>query len=305
MSVAPASQETLAPAVWRGRRAAHAARADRLVGARRERSRRGESDPVEDFLFTYYPFRLAALRRWTPGAGVALAEADELVDGRRFLRGADGFVRAALPDPAQAARLAFSLKLCRAVATRAPFLGCFGLHEWAMVYGLDPREVRHTALPLRIPPEAITRAVDEIGLRCTHIDAYRFFTVDATPRNALVPTRASQPDLEQPGCLHASMDLYKYAMWFQPFVGSDLVADCFEVARAARELDMRASPYDVAEYGLTPIQVETPRGRRAYAEAQRALMSRTAPLRERLLEALTRLDRAAPANVLTHSRAAR
>ena len=101
------------------------------------------------------------------------------------------------------------------------------------------------------------------------------------------------------------MDLYKYAMWFQPFVGSDLVADCFEVARAARELDMRASPYDVAEYGLTPIQVETPRGRRAYAEAQRALMSRTAPLRERLLEALTRLDRAAPANVLTHSRAAR
>ena len=63
------------------------------------------------------------------------------------------------------------------------------------------------------------------------------------------PTRATQPDLEQPGCLHAAMDLYKYAMWFQQFVGSDLVADCFEVARKARELDMRAAPYDLADLG--------------------------------------------------------
>ncbi|MGA0029652.1 MAG: 3-methyladenine DNA glycosylase, partial [Opitutales bacterium] len=87
MSVVAASQPVLGGAEWRALRAAHEARADRLVDARRARARKGVPDPVEDFLFTYYPFRLAALRRWTPGAGVALAEADELADGRRFLRG--------------------------------------------------------------------------------------------------------------------------------------------------------------------------------------------------------------------------
>ena len=50
---------------------------------------------------------------------MALAEADELVDNRRFLRGSDGLVRVALPDAAQSGRLDFSLRLCRAVATRA------------------------------------------------------------------------------------------------------------------------------------------------------------------------------------------
>ena len=92
------------------------------------------------------------------------------------------------------------------------------------------------------------------------------------------------------------MDLYKYAMWFQPFVGSDLIADCFDVARSARELDMRASPYDVSAYGLEPIRVETVEGRRAYADAQRALMTRTAPLRDRLRTSLTALT-AVPANM--------
>ena len=92
--------------------------------------------------------------------------------------------------------------------------------------------------------------MDDIGLRCTHIDAYRFFTPAAVPLNAHEPTRATQHEWEQPGCLHANMDLYKYAMWFQPFTSSDLVADCFALARQARELDMRAAPYDLVDLGL-------------------------------------------------------
>ena len=82
------------------------------------------------------------------------------------------------------------------------------------------------------------------------------------------------------------MDLYKYASWFAPLVGSDLVTDCFENAAAARELDMRASPYDVSSYGLEAVRVETAEGRREYVELQRAVIERTAPLRDRLLARL-------------------
>ncbi len=95
--------------------------------------------------------------------------------------------------------------------------------------------------------------------------------------------------MEQPGCLHASMDLYKYAFWFSPFISSELVMDCFENAARARELDMRASPYDMTAFGLEPIRVETPEGRREYAAQQRRLMAATAPLRTRLAAALSEL----------------
>jgi hypothetical protein len=167
--------------------------------------------------------------------------------------------------------------------------GCFGLHEWAMVYGLTQGEVRHEDLPLRVSPGTIAATVDEIGLRCTHIDAYRFFTPPAVPLNGLEPTRATQPDLEQPGCLHASMDLYKYAFWFSPFVSSELVTDCFELARTARQVDMAASPYDCGDLGLDPIRVESAEGRQHYAAAQKELMDQSAPLRARLEAVLVEL----------------
>lgn len=173
-------------------------------------------------------------------------------------------------------------------------VNCFGLHEWAMVYRLDPHQVRHAGQPLRLSPAAIADAVEEVGLRCTHIDAFRFFTEQAKPRNAHLPTRATQPDLEQPGCLHAGMDLYKYAMWFQPYVGSTLVADCFAAARLARVLDMAASPYDLRAFGLEPIPVETAQGRREYVEQQRKLMQQVEPLRTRLVESLRTLRAGLP-----------
>ena len=114
-----------------------------------------------------------------------------------------------------------------------------------MVYGLAPDEVRHAAWPLRLTPAEVVDVVDDLGLRCTHVDAYRFFTPAARPLNSLRPTRQTQGDLEQRGCLHATMDLYKWATKLSPFVGSDLVADCFALARDARLLDMRAAPYDL------------------------------------------------------------
>ena len=287
MSVEPASQVVLGPAEWRARRAAHEARADRLVEARRARAQKGERDPVEDFLFTYYPFRFSAVRRWTPGAGVALAEADELVVDRRFRRGSDGLVRVALPDEAQAGRLDFSLKLCRAVATRAAFHGCFGLHEWAMVYG-QAEQRRHGAWPLRLGAEGTDAVVRSMPVRCTHYDAFRFFTPGARPLNKLAPTLAARVDNEQPGCVHVTMDLFKWAMKAQPWVSAELAADAFELAHVARTVDMRASPYDFSAIGLKPIAIETAEGRSEYETEQRRLSALAEPVRARLIAELER-----------------
>jgi hypothetical protein len=287
LSVEPASQVVLDPAEWRARRSAHEARADRLVEARRERAQKGERDPVEDFLFTYYPFRFAAVRRWTPGAGVALAEADELVVDRRFLRGSDGLVRVALPDAAQAGRLDFSLRLCRAVATRAAFHGCFGLHEWAMVYG-QAEQRRHGAWPLRLGAEGTDAVVRSMPVRCTHYDAFRFFTPGARPLNKLAPTLDGRVDNEQPGCVHVTMDLFKWAMKAQPWVSADLAADAFELAHVARTVDMRASPYDFSAIGLKPIAIETAEGRGEYEAEQRRLSALAEPIRARLIAELER-----------------
>ena len=287
MSVEPASQVVLGPAEWRARRAAHEARADRLVDARRVRAQKGERDPVEDFLFTYYPFRFAAVRRWTPGAGIALAEADELVADRRFLRGADGFVRVALPDAAQTGRLDFSLRLCRAVATRAAFHGCFGLHEWAMVYG-QAEQRRHGSWPLRLGAEGTDAVVRSMPVRCTHYDAFRFFTPGARPLNKIAPTLEARVDNEQPGCVHVTMDLFKWAMKAQPWVSAELAADAFELAHVARTVDMRASPYDFSAIGLKPITIETPEGRSEYEAEQRRLSALAEPVRARLIAELER-----------------
>ena len=123
-------------------------------------------------------------------------------------------------------------------------------------------------------------------LRCTHYDAFRFFTPDAVPRNATELTRDQQVHSEQPGCLHAGMDLYKWAYKLLPLTDSELTVRCLRHASAARELDMRASPYDFVALGLDPVRVETPDGRAEYAAAQRAFAAEAAGLRGRLLDSL-------------------
>ena len=70
------------------------------------------------------------------------------------------------------------------------------------------------------------------------------------------------------------MDLYKHAYRLTPLVPSELVADCFELAREIRVLDMRASPYDLSDLGYSPVRVETVEGKQEYAEAQRTFAAR-------------------------------
>ncbi len=300
--------EGLLPApVWTELSTRHADRADGLTAEHRSRSARGERHAVEDFLFTYYNTRPSLLRRWHPGTGVVLAPTDDgpapHAGWRWYRTEPDGSVSldvaAFLTDRGDTVR--FSHRLLTATAARPAFTGCFGLHEWAMAYRQD--EHRHP-LPLRLGRAGTDAVVEGHQIRCTHFDAFRFFAPSAAPLNRMQLTRNSQPDMEQPGCLHASMDCHKWAMKLGPAVSGDLALDCFALAREMRTLDMQASPYDLTSYGLTPIPIETPDGKAAYVERQRALTGRAVQLRGRLIEAclsLLRIEAGSRHGVRQHS----
>lgn len=204
-----ADRVTLPKAVWRARERAHVERADALTADHRERAARGEKHPVWDFLFTYYSYAPSQLRRWHPGPGVELegAAGDARASWRWYVPGEQpGSLtvdRAAL-EAEKAPLLRGVERILRSTAARPGRFGCFGLHEWAMVYRQE--EHRHP-VPLRLGQEATDAVVESHELRCTHIDAFRFFTPDAVPLNRYTPTRETQPELEQPGCLHAGMDV--------------------------------------------------------------------------------------------------
>ncbi len=271
---------------WLARRARHEDRLRPLVGPHVERQSRQQKHPVYDFLFEYYGFRPSWLMRWSPGLDVALAgEAarDYLkhpdygeVDGGVALN-AERLPRHRLP----AAR--WVLQLLETTAERLPRFGCFGLHEWAMVYRIP--EARHRQIALRMSPAELAAFVESQTVVCSHYDAFRFFTPAARPLNRLQPELATRMELEQCGCLHANMDLFKWAIRFYPWLGSDLVAEAFLLAVELREVDMRASPYDVRALGFAPIPVETPEGQAEYVSLQQELSKKAQPIRSRLVDA--------------------
>lgn len=241
----------------------HRARLAPYVEPHLARRHTGQKHPVHDFLFQYYSFRPAQLMQWrAPGP---------LEEKKRPVAEA-------------------ILRLLRATAGREGNFGCFGLHEWAMVYR-DP-ETRHPQ-PLRLGNEQTDAVVDSHRIGCSHWDAVRFFTPAALPLNTLRPSKDDREAFEQPGCLHGTMDLYKHAYRLAEVVGSDLIADAFELAWDVRIMDMRAAPYDMTGVTLdpsgiawTPIRVETADGKREYAERQRQFAERAAPIRARLIQAL-------------------
>jgi hypothetical protein len=271
---------------WRPLEASHHARVDALTAAHLNRQDDARKHPVEDFLFTYYMHRPTQLRRWHPGPGVVLEGAGERA-GWKFYRYADGASAIDLEAflAAQAEMVRFVRDLLSETAARPAHLGCFGLHEWAMVYRQTPEERRHTDWPLRLGQAGTDAVVESHQIRCSHFDAFRFFTDSARPLNSLAPQRDSQVAMEQPGCLHANMDLYKWAYKLSPAVRSDLTADCFDLAREVRELDMRAAPYDLRPLGYGPVQIETPEGKATYVAAQRDFGARAQVLRRILTDA--------------------
>lgn len=280
------AEKVLSAADWAARAASHRSRADDFLTPHLRRRDAGEPHPVWDFLFTYYSLRPRQLRQWHPGFGVVLAGDPTSVAAHPYL-GRTGYG----PHPhgvtvqtdylrSRAETIRFVAQLTRATASRAPRMNCFGLHEWAMVYRAP--EVRHERVPLRLGGAGTDAVVESMPLRCSHFDAFRFFTDAAVGRNDRPLTRDRQIDSEQPGCIHASMDIYKWAYKLGPLVCSDLVMDALELAADARALDMCASPYDLRRYGFEPIAIETPAGRAEYVRAQQRIAERAAPLRVRL-----------------------
>ena len=184
----------------------------------------------------------------------------------------------------------FSIKACdwtislleKTMANSACF-NCYGLHEWAMVY--KAQEVRHNSNPLRLSQAEICEIVEEKQLVCTHYDALRFYTPEAVPLNKHQPTRETQEVYEQSACLHANMDLYKWSYKMYPWISSDLMLRCFELAMDCRRVDMKASPYDLKHLGYEPIYIETPEGREIYVKEQLRLKLAGEPLRQELLDA--------------------
>lgn len=288
----------LSPREWRELRDAHEQAVQERTASHLERRSRGEKHPVEDFLFTYYPFKPGKLATWHPGAGTAVVvetSADEAYFNRRWYTRSQHAghtvahvdVGAWSADRGQGAT--FIRQLLEATVDREASFGCFGLHEWAMVYKQTAQEHRHSQVPLRLSQEETDRVVENHRIQCSHYDAFRFFTPPARPLNTFQPTRQGMRANEQPGCLHAGMDLYKWAMKLEPIVESATVLDAFDLARAIRTLDMEASPYDVRAWGYGVVAIETAQGKAEYMRRQEEFSRQAQALRRRLI---TQIDQA-------------
>jgi hypothetical protein len=271
---------------WRPLESAHQERVDAVTAAHLSRRKGARTHPVEDFLFSYYMHSPAQLRRWHPGVGIALEGATER-ESWKLYRYADDAAGLDVEEflATRAATVQLVRELVSATAARPAYLGCFGLHEWAMVYRQAPGQHRHEHWPLRLGQAGTDDVVETHQIRCSHFDAFRFFTKPAIQLNTLTPERDSQSAMEQPGCLHAAMDLYKWAYKLSPGIPSGLTMDCFDLAREVRELDMRASPYDLRTLGYEPVEIETAAGKATYVDAQRSFAAQAHRLRLRLVEA--------------------
>jgi len=268
---------------------AHVARINGLLGDFYEDRGRGIQHAILDFLVEYYSFRKSKLSLWTPGVGISVAhDPSEHIYGS-FWKFADGVSIVAMEklQLKKLTGLGWVLQLLKAVDNRPPVFHCYGMHEWAMVYKSE--NIRHPYLKLRLLHKKIDEFVESQPIGCSHVDAFRFFTEPARPLNKFQPNRDNQVDMDQPGCLHVTMDLYKWAYKGWPWISSDIIADALELAIDTRILDMQASPYDVSMYGYEAVQIETTDGRTAYAARQEALSRRAGPIRKRLIAAYEEL----------------
>lgn len=287
------------------------------------RFRRQQVPPVEDdgfrklnsrhavfnFLHDYYNIRGAKgtrrLGRWSSGLGHVTLLGATAADIRKGMLSpigcevtsegvdynAEKHFRSA--DPAQATPFMWYHQLLAATERAEPILHCYNLHEWAMQYwpeGAAPPPSRHyqeETMPLRVTQDVINDVIQTQGVRCTHVDALRFFAPAAGPLNHHGSSieREAQLRLEQPGCVHAHMDLLKISLRLAPWLPAELSADALELALSARRLDVAASPYDASKFGITPIPVETDAGRVEFRRRQTELMARAAPLRANLFSA--------------------
>lgn len=273
----------LSPDQWQQQKQEHSRAISELIDDYLEKRSHQQKEPVLDFLFEYYAFRPSHLKRWSPGLGTLLENStasDWMFDEMQSVDG-NCFLDIKHFDKSRISSLKWILNVLEQSLDRKPSFGCFGMHEWAMVYKAD--RVRHDYLSLRMDKKELAEFVESRPLVCTHFDAFRFFTEEAKPQNRFDLNREKFVDMEQPGCLHTNMDLYKWAFKMYPWISSDTIAQAFELAMKTRFIDMKASPYDLRERGIEPIKIETDEGRREYLEKQKATFKKSQPIRKQLI----------------------
>lgn len=275
--------------VWQHRAQLHKQRVQPWIAPYLEQKSRQARHPVYDFLFQYYSFRPAQLMRWSPGPNVAIEaeRIDDLPGSPKSWELASGGWKLVPFPVARREYLEWAIRFLETTAAREPNFCCFGLHEWAMVYREAP--IRHSEVSLRLEPSEIACTVESQNLACTHFDAFRFFTEPARMRNQRALRRETAVEMDQSGCIHVNMDLYRFCYKIAPWIESELLADAFALARFAREIDMRASPYNLREIGFQPICIETADGRAEYVRWQRKISECARPIRQRVLTAHRRL----------------
>ncbi|MAO65914.1 MAG: 3-methyladenine DNA glycosylase [Balneola sp.] len=278
------TQETIPEAEWQSQKVAHEKRVDALLNDYLEARSRQEKNPAMDFLFEYYAFRPSNFRKWSPGIGVNLSfsDFDELPEVSELTVDGDvAFVDPMVFPDKRISSLKWMLNMLENTQQSKPSFGCFGMHEWAMVYKTD--NPRHNQLPMRMNPDELAAFVESRPLLCTHFDAFRFFTKPAKPMNKFELSREKFHETEQPGCIHSNMDLYKWAFKMYPWIPSFLILEAFELAMEARYIDMQASPYDMREHGMEPIKIETDSGRKEYKQKQEMIFEKGLPVREKII----------------------
>lgn len=295
---------------WYPRARSHEQSARERSAAHVARRKAGKRNALEDFLWEYYPLRPNRFATWYPGFAdgepqVLLAPSAADFDGdlTQLAQAQAQFERRlTLPWHSEINTaegrgvtvvdeyldhryngLRHLTQLQRILTKREAVFGCLGWHEWAMVYKAD--ETRHP-LPLRLGKQRTDELVEQAHIRCTHFDAFRFFTPEATSLNHVQPSWESVPENEQPGCIHVTMDLLRACIQLGPMVPGELMIDAFDLALRARTIDMQASPYDCSSLGLPAIEIETQAGKAQYIEAQRELAQAAKPLRHRLLDVI-------------------
>lgn len=282
-------EETIHKSVWQPLATEYEREVKQWTEPFRHRRLTEDSHPINDFLFVYYQYSSRKLEQWHPGVGTILAgvgEGDRALPPKYYSQNEAGnwFCDLAKLKEKDVSRLVWIVDLLKRTQDRKPNFSCLGLHEWAMVY--HGHEVRHEkTTKLRLSQDEVDAIVQSRPLTCTHFDAFRFFSIDAKPLNRVMPEPdvINRPILEQPACIHANMDLYKWAFKAMPWIGSEILLECFYLAIEARAMDMRASPYDLKKYeDCPPIKIETAAGRAEYEREQRIIADKAKPLRKKL-----------------------
>ena len=268
---------------WKQEKQTHQRAISGLIDDYLEKRSHQQKEPVLDFLFEYYAFRPSHLKRWSPGVGTLLENSmpsDWMFDEMKSIDD-HCFLDIKYFDKSRISSLQWILNVLKQSLDRKPSFGCFGMHEWAMVYKAD--RVRHDYLSLRMDKDELAEFVESRPLVCTHFDAFRFFTDEAKPQNKFELNRDNFAEIEQPGCLHTNMDLYKWAFKMYPWISSNTIRRAFKLAVETRVMDMKASPYDLRDRGLEPIKIETDEGRREYMQQQMAIYEKSQPIRQQLI----------------------